>query len=352
MILASTLVLMFALLEVGVRLIAGISLTDARNFVETKRILLKGAYPSQYDAKLGWIPKPGEYEPDDNIWNTKITIDANGIRANGGNSDLEYSQYPGILAVGDSFTFGDEVDDSETWPAILEVMSRVQVINAGVFGYGFDQTVLRAEMLVDVFNPQIVIVGLIPDDVSRTELSIRGSAAKPYFEIINDNLALKNVPPDPSRPEVQEMGLVRSIFGHSAFLDVLMNVANLQHAWYGIALRDERVHERGAEVSCRLLQRIDELGDEKGFKTVFLIQYLESEIYLEKTEDVKTIVACAEQNDIPVLDLYSPLKAIAETNEAQFKSFFEIHMTPTGNSFVAERLHEFLISRQLIPFTQ
>ena len=50
-----------------------------------------------------------------------------------------------ILAVGDSFTFGDEVKDDETWPAHLQQLLGRRVLNAGVSGYGFDQIVLRAE---------------------------------------------------------------------------------------------------------------------------------------------------------------------------------------------------------------
>ena len=52
-----------------------------------------------------------------------------------------------ILAVGDSFTFGDEVNDGQTWPAQLQLLTGRRVLNGGVSGYGFDQIVLRAEQL-------------------------------------------------------------------------------------------------------------------------------------------------------------------------------------------------------------
>ena len=44
------------------------------------------------------------------------------------------------MAVGDSFTFGDEVNDGQTWPAQLQQLTGRRVINGGVSGYGFDQT--------------------------------------------------------------------------------------------------------------------------------------------------------------------------------------------------------------------
>ena len=67
---------------------------------------------------------------------------------------------PTILAVGDSCTYGDEVSDNETWPAYLEAEMGTRVWNAGVFGYGLDQAVLRAEVLLPKLKPDILIVGL------------------------------------------------------------------------------------------------------------------------------------------------------------------------------------------------
>ena len=52
---------------------------------------------------------------------------------------------PPVLATGDSYTQGDEVDNDHTWPAQLQGLLRRRTINAGVAAYGFDQIVLRTE---------------------------------------------------------------------------------------------------------------------------------------------------------------------------------------------------------------
>jgi len=351
---ATTLILMFVMLEAGTRLLAGIPLTYSENVIEAKRILLKGTYPSQYDALLGWIPKPGDYEPDDNIWQIKMTIRDNGIRLNNQVSrfeDLATASKPRILAVGDSFTFGDEVNDDETWPAILEAMSQISVVNGGVFGYGIDQTILRAEVLADEYKPEILIVGMITDDIERAEFSRRGSIAKPYFELENGKLILRNTPPDPARPELKEMSVAQKIFGYSLFLDLAMNAANLQNIWYGIIQvheKDTQVHEKGVEVSCVLLKRLDELGQRQGFKTILLIQYLEGEIYREKGKLAQEMATCAQRNNILVLDLYSSLREVSQEDSEEFQSFYHTHMSPAGNKFVAERIHTFLLQEELI----
>ena len=66
-----------------------------------------------------------------------------------------------ILAVGDSFTFGDRVSDHETWPAQLERLTGRQVLNAGVFGYGVDQAYLRAVALLETYDTDLVVLALI-----------------------------------------------------------------------------------------------------------------------------------------------------------------------------------------------
>ena len=50
-------------------------------------------------------------------------------------------------------------------------------------GYGFDQIVLRAEIVAAGCKPSAVVVSFIADDVRRTEMRRRWGAEKPYFDI-------------------------------------------------------------------------------------------------------------------------------------------------------------------------
>jgi lysophospholipase L1-like esterase len=73
-----------------------------------------------------------------------------------------------ILAVGDSFVFGDQVSDDETWPSILENRLNRRVVNGGVSGYGTAQAVLRAEHLVKAEPYRLVILSiLVNQDLAR-----------------------------------------------------------------------------------------------------------------------------------------------------------------------------------------
>src|SRR2546430_4450444 len=88
---------------------------------------------------------------------------AHGIRSNG--DQRPSRDRPITLVVGDSFAFGDEVLDSESWPAVLERAIDAPVVNAAMAGFGLDQSVLRAEQLAPPFAPPHVLVSFFPPHV-------------------------------------------------------------------------------------------------------------------------------------------------------------------------------------------
>ena len=102
------------------------------------------------DPLVGGIPKPGVSIRHPTKW-YRMTAVENGTRWNGSGSIAGEAAF--ALAVGDSFTFGADVSDEETWPAALERETGRRVVNAGVAGFGLDQTVLRAEQLVECTGP-------------------------------------------------------------------------------------------------------------------------------------------------------------------------------------------------------
>ena len=74
---------------------------------------------TRFDELLGYVPREG-FSGVINApgWvNGKVTIRSDGFRSNGPEPPLLAAN---VLVVGDSFTFGDQVSDNETWPACLE----------------------------------------------------------------------------------------------------------------------------------------------------------------------------------------------------------------------------------------
>ena len=79
-----------------------------------------------------------------------------------------------VLVAGDSYTHGDEVADSESFPAQLERILQVPVANFGVGGYGPEQALLKLEGLIDRFpRARVVVLAIAYEDVGRMVNSYR-----------------------------------------------------------------------------------------------------------------------------------------------------------------------------------
>jgi lysophospholipase L1-like esterase len=80
-----------------------------------------------------------------------------------------------VLAIGDSFTYGWGVQDSEPWPKVLERdLSRlgmpIEIANLGRPGAGPDQYLAIAQAAVPLLRPRWIIVGLLQgDDLSQSK---------------------------------------------------------------------------------------------------------------------------------------------------------------------------------------
>jgi hypothetical protein len=320
-------VLAVMLVEISARIV---SRRWFSSFLEREVDLMKRAYPVSYDPELGWVPRAG-FSGNRNVGKTQVTINTNGLRANGG-SGVPPSGSP-VLAVGDSFTFGDGVSDRDTWPARLEKTLARPVLNAGVFGYGVDQMVLRAHKLSPQVQPGWVVVSFIPDDIERCELAMRG-AHKPYFRITDGKLRLENQPVPP--PEPVPLDAFRKICGYSWIVhSILKNVAKTY--WYAGRKRSIRAHRDGATVAGRLLR---ELADELASQQSLLLVLAQYDLSLSPEHHQKSTEVLAHLKDSPaiVLDLYDDLEKVREQEPERFKRLFRGHMTGEGNQLVAERI--------------
>ena len=156
-----------------------------------EEIITKQRYSyDRYSPQLGWETKP-------NVRTPRLSSNSMGIR-----SVREYSSEPPtgfrrILCIGDSFMFGENLADNETLPAqlegILNVEQQWEVLNLAVHGYGTDQQWLRLKDLGFQFRADLVILGFFEDDLKRNTMSFR-DYAKPYFELVQEHLVLRNTP--------------------------------------------------------------------------------------------------------------------------------------------------------------
>ncbi len=71
-----------------------------------------------------------------------------------------------VSAYGDSFTYGTDVRDGETWETFLGNKLGTNVLNFGVAGYGTDQACLKYETNRDV-NTRVVMLCIWPENINR-----------------------------------------------------------------------------------------------------------------------------------------------------------------------------------------
>jgi hypothetical protein len=146
------------------------------------------------DPELGWVLTPGFNQIiDDPAWRrSTLSITSHGFRSNGANSrSSEDAIDPrGLLVVGDSYAFGAQVSDWETWPACLEREAKIPVYNAGVPGYGAAQSVRRAALLSEGHKyPEVLWEILVGHDFERDRLDYKSGFSKP--SVIRDSSGLK-----------------------------------------------------------------------------------------------------------------------------------------------------------------
>ena len=157
-----------------------------------------------------------------------LSTNSRGIRG-----EAEYTYNPPrdktrILILGDSYTLGNEVSNTETYSYNLQQMlPDTEVINMGVSGYGHDQMLLYLKEEGIKYKPNIVIVGFVADDMNRNMLEFR-DYAKPKFELVNNELKLTNHPVPPPAEVLQNE------FYKLKFFDLLVVLYQKIRAKFGL----------------------------------------------------------------------------------------------------------------------
>lgn len=132
-----------------------------------------------------------------NEYNTSIKVNSLGWR------DKEYSiekpeNTTRIIVLGDSFVFGEGVEENESWTNILEETlnqnpkkeTNYEVISMGIGGYTTDSEFLHYKNKGIKYNPYLVILGYLPGN------DIAGLATTQWVETDNENLPTKIVEPE------------------------------------------------------------------------------------------------------------------------------------------------------------
>lgn len=278
----------------------------------------------KFHPVLGWTLR-------ENVRDAKLSESTVNSNSQGVRGLREYPLAKGhatrVVVIGDSYTFGEGVNDDQTFSADLErLLDNSEVLNLGVHGYGTDQQLLRLQIDGVKYRPDVVLLGYYEDDIARNRLSFR-DYQKPHFSVVNGRLVVDDLP-IPS-PEVFKS---RLHFRSLSYLDIVMT-----------RLRERRLQEENIERSKRILDAI--------FAESRSIQATVIQLYLPTPDQVRANEAshpglfsygCAVAGVVCV-DPTTAMHRLLEPYQ-DWKRFFRYHYAPELHQVIAQQVADAITS--------
>jgi len=296
--------------------------------------------------------------------------------------------YPDVFMAtfGDSFTYCDEVKDTETWQEYLSTMMKRSVINFGNSGYGTDQALLRFREDYPKVKTPLVALGINTENIVRIINNYRKflytqtgiPLTKPMFRLVDGRLVLVE---NPLRSvdeivRLRDPAFIRQIGGADYWYQH-QELPRLQFPYSGIfcnrffwkevllKFQGKKVDELHAQLT------IDPWQDQQSVDLMFaIIDAFVTEamqqgaiplIMLLPQEHEVLIKLRDGQNVLPVKLLgsycdkkgylfFNGVDALASEarSSAEVASFYINHASAKGNQLIARHLYAFLLEKRLV----
>jgi hypothetical protein len=234
---------------------------------------------------------------------------------------VERGPGPRVVALGDSFTFGQCVGDEETFAARLEQrIAPGEVLNLAVHGYGHDQMLLRLREQGLAYRPDWILLGFFNGDVDRNALGFR-DYLKPHFRLRGDRLLLQNVPIPAPEDFAQQLQL-RSANYAEMLWDTLFA---------------KRLERRNRKRSEAILREVAAEGRKIGARVAFV--YLPGRRQSEVGEawPRRVYKHVCEDGDVLCIDPTPRIHAFLR-GEADAAGHFSCHYSPAIHGLIAEEI--------------
>jgi hypothetical protein len=262
---------------------------------------------------------------------------------------------PWGVAVGDSFTFGLGVNQEVTWIAQLANLSRHDIINPGVPGWGPQQYTRTLEQYGFRLKPKIVFYGLFSNDVGNVTRFAKDDGHFNRFSL-RQFLRLNSV----------TFNLFRNL------RRTKISVKDIELAGVGLRFSSESLQSRVSSDSKRFpqgwpltRQQIETAYNEsQRSNATFVLLYFPSkeEVYwkaikeksksLEPLDDRidqlrKTTMEFCHSRGFFCIDLTPALKRRAEQGEKVYFSA-DSHWNDAGNRIVADEIYKQLVEKNIL----
>ena len=290
--------------------------------------------PVELNYNLGWIPKTGSYKYS--APKHSVTVNKSKLRSNR-RDNIEYKSNKVIMFLGNSFTYGDGVNDNETFPSVFESIVKKQTLNAGVPAYGIDQIYLRSLEMIQNFSISDLFLCFIPDNIDRCNNSTFHKVPKPFFNLENNIPVLNSIKTyDFSYTKNFNLSLFHKIGGYSILIDRVMRHFFPNFWFYDIQISKKEEHKDGKKISTMLINSLKRKCEIKNIN-FFLIPLAHQRYAINQKENLKFVLSHID-NDVKVINIYNQLEKIRLSNPDLFSSYFleyNYHYSALGNAFVA-----------------
>ncbi len=330
-----------------------------------------------HDPVLGWRPTPGVTARHHTTeFDVTYAIGTHGFRQREPpllrSNREDGSPRPRVLVLGDSFVFGQGVDESQRFTERVGAALDLDVLSVGIPGSGTDQQVLLYEELHGESGPfampsagskpsvphfDVVVLGFLLEAVERNVSRRRAGRSKPRF-VLDDAgvLQLTGVPVADDyetlaeRIEARETSRLERLKGtlrrNSALYGLLRERFRDALRAAGDGIRDTRVEDEleldGWPVTRALLARLREQVVAQGARCVVIV--------IPSAQDLETATGAGDEAAARVLSACEDIGALGVDLTSVFAAepacYFPVdgHWTAKGHRVAAEALASRLAS--------
>ena len=274
----------------------------------------------------------------------KVTVNNLGLR---GAVDLPPAKRAGtfrVLCLGDSYTFGAYVDDSETWPAQLETVLRekhpdqsIEVINGGISGFTIvDELAFVKEQGLRL-SPDVVVLGFVLNDLA--DLTRRVSSREMLRLSSEENSRL---PFGPVKARLRQTAIYNALFLMKAWArkttgnDPTLQEVDIRH------LLKASYDDRTLELFDRYRGHLTELKsvlDAKGIPLVLMIFPYWEQVSQNATDEAqRRLTVMARELGIPTVDLLASYRKFDSKGRKFFHMPWDHHPSARGYRRAAREL--------------
>jgi len=248
------------------------------------------------------------------------------------------SMNPKILFYGDSFVKGMSDKEFIIPRYMNSKISRMDVINMGVGGYGLDQIYQLFKETYQKAHDPLILVGILGnDDLDRTILTVRRSQ-KPYFIIdTSGNLQLKGVPIEKDQ---------RKYFENHPLSIKSYFFAYIKQKLFA----QENKIDMKKQISSKLLELFKLNSDNAKDKLIFILFYRESSLSNTDWQE-KFLKDALQQMGAHYIDTKDILLQYARDKNLKLSMFYKQksqHHNNLGNQVIAEGIIKYLRSNNYI----